>query len=407
MAAVHGDRWQRRAIIQVAGAALALPALSHAARAQPAGPIRLGALVSVTGADAINGFNGLAGVRMAVAEINASGGINGRRLELVIGDDQGDPTAAVNEARRLLFQERAQILVGPQSSQRALAILPILNQARIATVATIGANELTPSAAPAVFSINPSSEAQALAMANHVARVLRAPTVASLTDNGAQAKAGMVDLRRALQDLGVRLTGEQEFGYRSEDKTPQLLALRRGAPKALIIWANTPEDYGGLLNNLEQIGWDDVPIVGAVAQTMLAVPATRIARPAQFARVAGVAYVNWTYCPGQDLAQNAYVAFRQRLQAFERARFRELAPTVAAFLYDGVLLLKAAIEGSGTTDGTALAGWIRGHAGTVPAVSGRLEGSEASNFLVQASGLTMAMGVATPSPEGLFRRAAC
>ncbi len=93
-------------------------------------PIKLGFFSSFTGTYHQNGYNGLAGVKLAVAEINASGGILGRQVVVVEGDDQSSPTAAVNEMRRLVQIEKIDALIGPISSQITLATIPQGSQSK-------------------------------------------------------------------------------------------------------------------------------------------------------------------------------------------------------------------------------------------------------------------------------------
>ena len=166
---------------------------------------------------------------MAVAEINAKGGVNGRMLELVIADDQSDPTAAVNEARRLANSEKVDVVFGPMSSQLTLATVPILKEAKIAQISTSGSSLLTPEFTPYGFSINPSAEAQAHLMAEQI-KTFRGEKAGILIDNGAQTKSGLEYIKNYLAAEGVTVVGEQEFPFRSEDKTPQLLRCAAPAP---------------------------------------------------------------------------------------------------------------------------------------------------------------------------------
>jgi branched-chain amino acid transport system substrate-binding protein len=232
-------------------------------------PIKVGALVSVTGGGVINGFNNLVGVKMAIQEINAKGGVGGRRLELVIGDDQSDPTAAVNEARRLANSEKVDFVMGPLSSQLTLAAVPIFNEAKIAQISTSGSSLLTPQFTPYGFSMNPSAENQAALMVEEVTKALDSKKTAILIDNGAQTKSGLGYIKGFLEKSDTEIAGEQEFQFRSEDKTPQLLSLRNSGADSLMIWANTVEDFATILNNMEEIGWD-VKISGAIAERDIA-----------------------------------------------------------------------------------------------------------------------------------------
>src|SRR5690606_17792100 len=106
--------------------------------------LKFGALTEITGGAAQLGANALAGYRLAIKEINESGGILGKQVDLVIGDNQTDPTHAVSEATRLVAQERIMALVGPSLSQLALAVMPITTKANILQISTAGSTLATP-----------------------------------------------------------------------------------------------------------------------------------------------------------------------------------------------------------------------------------------------------------------------
>jgi ABC-type branched-subunit amino acid transport system substrate-binding protein len=375
--------------------------------AQSKEPIKLGMLVAVTGGDAISGHNGAAGVRLAVDEINKAGGILGRPVQIVQADDQSDPTAAVNEARRLAFQEKVNIVFGPQSSQRTLAVLPIFTEAKLVQISTSGSLDITPEKGPYHFSVQANADAQSYHMAHYVTDVLKAKTAGILTDNGAQALSGVPFIRKYLEEAGTKVTGVQEFPFRSEDKTAQLLSLKSGNPEALVIWANTPEDLGVLMNNLADIGWDDLQLSGANSQVMQASGAAKIADAAQFKNLAGVAYRGWTYCPGENTSQSKFVQFKERLKAANPSTYNSLLPTIAGYVYDGIYVLKAGIEATGSTDPEKVKAWIEAKADTVPTVSGVFKASPTNHFLAGREVLTPIRNPLDVSPEGLFKRADC
>src|SRR5262245_54712917 len=124
-------------LLAFATAAIATPSV-----AQNTTPIKVGTILSVTGPDANTGFSLATGVRMAIDEINKAGGVAGRQLVLVQSDDQSDPTAAVNEARRLVLQEKVNFVVGPLASQRTLAVIPIMNEAKVLQITVSGSPQL-------------------------------------------------------------------------------------------------------------------------------------------------------------------------------------------------------------------------------------------------------------------------
>ena len=111
----------------VAGAAsglLARPALAQGA------PVKIGHIDSTTGNFAVLGDSQIAGAKLAVAELNAAGGILGRKVELHVEDDAGSPSTGLDKASRLLDQENVDFFIGTTSSAVSLSPQPVRGLAR-------------------------------------------------------------------------------------------------------------------------------------------------------------------------------------------------------------------------------------------------------------------------------------
>ena len=174
----------RRALVLASALAAATATASLPAAAQSGGePVRLGALLSVTGNPA-NGLTAQTGYKMAVDEINAAGGILGRKVEMIVADDANDPTQAVTSVKRLISRDRIQIMVGPMVSQSTLAVAPVLTEARVANVSVSGSSAITAKVAPYHFSLFTSIQGVAMASVEHAQKNLKAKSIAILTDTG-------------------------------------------------------------------------------------------------------------------------------------------------------------------------------------------------------------------------------
>src|SRR6185437_10883927 len=89
-------------------------------------PLRIGFLPALTGPSSSTGVAMNRGTLLAVDEINAAGGVNGRKLELISRDTQSDPTKAVNASTELARREKAHVIWGPLNSGEALAATPLI-----------------------------------------------------------------------------------------------------------------------------------------------------------------------------------------------------------------------------------------------------------------------------------------
>jgi len=156
--------------------------------AQVPNRIKIAAFGSATGPNASTNFGNFVAVKMAIQEINRDGGIAGKPVDLVLADDQSDATAAVNEARRLVSLEKVNAVAGPHSSQYALAVAPIFNEAKVLYLVSAGSTALTAQVMANGFSMIPPADVQAQAMVNYATDVLKAKSIAWIGDDGAQAR---------------------------------------------------------------------------------------------------------------------------------------------------------------------------------------------------------------------------
>src|SRR5947209_908173 len=153
--------------------ALTQPALAQLALAQPA-PIKIGEWLDITGGGATAAESARLGTDVAIAELNKAGGIAGRKIVTVTADTQTDPTVGVGEAKRLVQQEKVDLIVGPVISQVLLAGLPVMNEAKIAEIGATGSELVTPQAGPTYFSLLINAESQAKAVLDQAEKVLHA-----------------------------------------------------------------------------------------------------------------------------------------------------------------------------------------------------------------------------------------
>jgi branched-chain amino acid transport system substrate-binding protein len=387
--------------------ALVLAALTAAGAAHAQGdPIKVGALLSLTGGGSVSGTSAIVGLRMRVKEINDAGGLLGRRIEVIQADDRSDPTAAVGEAIRLVQQEKITFMIGPQASQHAIAITPTLNEAGIAWVTTVGASQMNPAFAPRHFSNLFNTEAQAKSMVNYVANIMKAKSVGILTDNTANSKDMVEHMRVALAKTGVSITGAQEFDLQATDMTPNLLALRRGNPEALLFSAITAPAAGNTMKAMKEIGWD-VRTVGSSVFGVLAPAIIRIAGQDALKNALGLESRAYTYCPGDPVGTSAFSKFLDRLKAFQPADFDKLNYANVIFMYDGMQVLRTAAEATKSLEGAKIGAWIEENVSKVPVVNGPLSASKTNHFMMGAEILVPVMDLGQKREDGLLRRAGC
>lgn len=367
--------------------------------------VRVGTLNSLTGKAAVSGFSGAAGIKLAIKEINEAGGILGRTIELVQADDQSDPGAAVNEARRLSLEQKVNVVFGPQASQLSLAVAPILTQAKIPAFVVSGSPAINPATAPYVFSTLPNTAAQGGALVAYLKNVMKVPSVAILADDGANSKSLVEVLGKQLQEAGITLTQAQSFQFGSTDMTPQLLSLRRTNPAALIVTGVSAEDMGHILNNRQQIGWD-VPVAGSTTIGYQVAGVVQVAAADTFQGVAGQMLKGLTYCADTKPGESELVKLQQKVERDE-PNAKSFAFVTVAAAYDALHLYKAAVEGSKSFDADQIKAWIEANAGTVKTTLAPFSASPTNHFLIGEDALVEGIDLLNKRSDGLTKRAGC
>ncbi len=390
------------AVSVMAGAGL--PALAQAQGS--AEPLKLGMLVAMTGANAQSGFNAVVGVGMAVKEINAKGGILGRQIRIIQGDDHSDPTSAVNDARRLTSREKVDFIVGPAVSQLTLATLPVFTESKTPSISMSGSMAVTPQAGPYHFSFLPSAESQAQAIALYIDTVLHVKSAAVIHDAGAQTRSTVEVLKGELRNRKIELITDQEYDPTATDMTPQLLPMRRSNPDVLLALTANGTDTGYVIKGLNDLNWN-VKVVGNISVIIQPGVVTKVAGPDAFKNVVALNYKALTYCTGDPVGGSDVAKFKTRLQAEVGDKYPQYSPLVLGYFYDMTHAIAAAIAGAKSVDGAAVAAWMEQNAGSIKVMNANMSASKTSHFLIGSSALTMAENADKPRADGMQKRSGC
>jgi branched-chain amino acid transport system substrate-binding protein len=388
------------AFVSAAGQALAQNAL-------PA-RIKIGGLAGLSGPGAGAAFSSATGIRLAVKEINDAGGILGRPVDLILGDDQSDAAQAVNEARRLTSVEKVNVVFGPAYTQTALAVAPILTGAKTLSIGTPASSAYNASIAPYGFSTYFSTTSYSKAMVDYAADVLKAKKVALISDNGGQSKDAAASIQRLAAERGLTVVGVQQHEFNATDVTPQLLSLKRGEPDALLQVSSLGEDGGLIFKTVREMNWNIHIISSSAGQAMAQV--LKAGGPNIFASgtIAAATLKAFTYCPGDKEGSSMLPQFAARLKAYLGKDADKVSATSANLAYDAGIIFKAAVEATKSLDGPTLAAWIEKNAHNIVGVSGRFSNPQnGARQLIGPDGLAFAIRPDVVRSDGLTQRAGC
>ena len=393
------------ALAAVASLSMALPVTAAAQAAKE--PVKIGLLLSFSGAIAESGYNARLGANIAAREINAAGGLLGRPIVLVEGDDQSNPTNTVSEVRRLVQREKVEAMIGPLSSQLVLAALPITTEAKIPHFSVSGSLAITPQVGPYHFSILPSALSQGGGMVDYVRDGMHAKSVAMLTDLGGQGKSAAEVIKAGLAKSQITLTGAEEYDAgTTTDMTPQLLNLRRGNPEVLMIFTQAGSDTGTIIKNLGELGWN-IKVVGNFSVIAGTSGPMKIAGPNAYDNVVGSNYKSFVYCAGDRPGSSDYAQLIQKVKAADPGKITQLSPATVSYIYDAMYALKAGVEGANSMEGPKVAAWLEANASRVRVTAGPLNASKTNHFLVGPDALGMVEHPEKVRADGLAKRAGC
>ncbi|AWB93247.1 ABC transporter substrate-binding protein [Aeromicrobium chenweiae] len=402
----------KRRSVAIAGAASAL-ALSlaacgggSAAGGDDKGPIKIGAVYPLTGPAAANGDWAKIGTEIAVKEINANGGIDGRQVKVVYGDDELDATKAVTEMNRVVNQEKVDLVLGPLSSDPVLATLPLLKSTKTPSIMGAGSEKVTPDIAPYSFSWTMNATTQAQEMVDAAVKD-GAKSIAILSDGGTQGKTAADAMKADIKKRGLKLSGTQELSIKNTDVTPQLLSLKKGNPDHVLLFPVASSDTARVLEQVKQLNWD-VPFTGSYGTTF-ADTVMEIAGDDAYENMNAITFSSFSACTKEEVPESTS-SFVKTVRAFSEKRAKGASFDSIAQSHDAVYLFKAAIEATGTTDGPKVAAWLEEN-GTnlpkdIPLVNQAFGMTKDTHFLFTSDSLSL-VDPGTSVSDSVFQRADC
>ncbi len=276
-------------------------------------PIRVGYLPALTGPSSSTGIGISRGTQLAVQEINAAGGINGRPLELVVRDTQSDPTKAVNASAELTNKERVQVVFGPLNSGESLAVVPLLARSNTLQVHPCWVDSLVDAQKyPMCFRNAPTNQQIGGAANRYVVDVLNRKKVAVISDTTGYGTASANAYVPMLKARGAEVVYQGNVDAANPDLKPELLRMQSAGAEAIMPWSVNAGFLSRIINTRGDMGWD-VPIVG---QTTLGSGQTKdlLEKPEYWAKVYPNNFRTVCYAPGGKLPDRT-AAFLDRLKS--------------------------------------------------------------------------------------------
>jgi len=335
---------------QIGQIALALAAASLTTLCAAADPIKIGVAGPFTGGSSSMGVSMRDGVRLAIDEINKSGGVLGRQIVLVERDDEAKNERGVQVAQELINKEHVVATVGYINTGVALASQRFYQQAKIPVMNNVATGSIVTKQFASqpenyIFRNSANDTIQSAMIVDEAIgrRGFKKPAI--LADSTNYGQLGREDLEKSLEKKGVKPVAVEKYNIGDVDMTAQLLRAKQAGADVVLTYGIGPE-LAQIANGMQKLGWK-VPIVGSWTLAM-----------ANFIDNAGK-NGDGTRMP-QTFIQNPDTPKRKAfidayIKAYNPPGGRMPSAVSAAQGYDSVYLLAAAIQQAGSTSGPQIA----------------------------------------------------
>jgi branched-chain amino acid transport system substrate-binding protein len=319
-------------------------ALLASVGASSAQDIKIGYSGALSGPASFTGLDIRRGAELAVDEINAKGGVKGRKLVLVSRDDEHNPVRTVAQYRELVERERVVAMLGATNSASMLAVTPIVNDTLKVPVicpATDATAITENDAAKAgrenyLFRIGMYGTGQANFIVDTMVKRFGHTKVALLNWTGGWGVTGRAELQRRLKEHGLTPVADETFDSNDTDMTPQIIKIKNAGAQSILNYALVRENT--LVAQTKQRLGDDTPYASAWG----------IAGPA-FWKAAGTAAEGILSSTTITIDGPQSAERRALLDAYRKRYNQEMdAPTSVFGAYDAVYLFKLVMERDGT-----------------------------------------------------------
>ncbi|HEX9051722.1 MAG TPA: ABC transporter substrate-binding protein [Anaeromyxobacter sp.] len=237
--------------IKLAAAAVALAASFQAGAAEKA-PLKVGALLSVTGPAAFLGAPEARTLQMLVEDLNAKGGVDGRKIQLVLKDTGGNPEKAISFAKQLVEEDGVFAIIGPATSGESIAVKQIANDAKVLLLSCAAADVITTPVLPYVFKVAPK-DSYAAEMIFRQMKKMGVKRIGVLSSNTGFGKAGKEQVEKLAPSAGIEIAASEVYDKAATDLTAEVTKMKAANVQAILNWSIEPAQ-AIVIKNARQIG---------------------------------------------------------------------------------------------------------------------------------------------------------
>jgi branched-chain amino acid transport system substrate-binding protein len=307
--------------------------------------VKIGAVLSVTGPASFLGEPEKRTIEMYVADINAVGGVNGQKLELVVYDDGGKPNEALTFAKRLVEEDKIVAMVGGSTSGVTMAIMPIFEEAQIPFISLAGAVQIIEPVRKWIFK-TPHTDRMACEKIFADLKRRNLNKIALISGADAFGKSMRDQCVAVAPKAGITILHEETYGPGDTDMTPQLTNIKGKADVQAVINPGFGQGPAIVIRNYRQL---DIKVPLYQSHGVASKQFISLAGPAaEGVRLPAAALLVADKLPADDKQKMV-------VQYYTKTYEQKSAQPVSTFgghAYDGLMILVEAAKRAGSWDKT-------------------------------------------------------
>lgn len=325
-------------LIAVAACILAL----SVAPAMAAGTIKIGAILAVTGPAAFLGAPEAKTLEMMVEDINAKGGIDGKKVELVIKDSGASPEKAVSFAKQLIDEDKVFAIIGPSTSGETMKIKDIAEQGKTILLSCAAAEAIVNPVAKYVFK-TPQKDSDAVIRIFQQMKKMGITKIGVLSSNTGFGGAGKAQLEKLAPEHGIQIVLSEVYNSSATDLTAEVTKIKAANVQAIVNWSIEPAQ-AIVIKNARQMGLT-IPIFQSHGFGNI-----------KYVQAAGAAAEGVIFPAGRLLVADTLSDKNPQKKVLEsykkeyEAKYKEDVSTFGGHAYDAMKILQQAIMATGVVD---------------------------------------------------------
>lgn len=312
--------------------------------ASSGGSIKIGANFEMTGGQASFGNSSMKGLKLAVKEINAAGGVLGKQLELVQADNASKSEEATRAAQKLISNDKVIALIGPVTSTNTLGAVPVAQEKKVPLITTSATNpkvtvdERTGKVNDYVFRVCFIDPFQGKVAADFAYKELKAKNAAIYLDSSSDYSKGLQKFfKETFTKSGGTIVAEESYQQKDTDFKAVLTRIKEKNPDFIYV-PGYYEEVGKIVKQARELGIK-APIMGGDGWDS-----------PQLVEIAGKDALNNTYLSNHYAPDDSSAEIKKFVEAFKKEYSGETPDSLAALGYDAVNMLADAIKRAGSVD---------------------------------------------------------